>query len=345
MQKRVLFILIGLVVVAAAGFYFYSANKSAQGPDTSKNTPPREYQITILYQGKPFVPVIDGFKEGLASYITPADNINITYDIHDVAGDGQAPFDAEVAKIMALPKKPDLFLGIGPNAVNAAKKATTEIPILYAFGGDGADAKFVASLQSSGNNVTGLSWRAYELSGKRLETLKRIDPKIKKVLVFGVKGTSALNTSKRYVDESAKAAGLDITYKLVTTTEEFTAELAKMDRKDYDAVGYMNDPFFVKNTAIFLKAIDEKNMPTIFHDSAFAKQGVLASYGAEYFPSGKQLSRLAKKIIDGELPTNIPSEGTSKITFVINEGTAKKLGITIPEDVLSIVDEVIPASN
>jgi len=307
----------------------------------------REVVISVFYQGEAFIPFIDGFKEGLHEFIAPAKNIHITYKMNDVIGDTQPIINATVKDLIDS-DKPNVIIAIGPQIIASAKLATidSKIPVLYGFGGNPNDGKFVNGMQSSGNNLTGVTWRAFELSGKRLEILKRIDPQVHSVLIYSKKGSAALKSSIDYIGKSAAIAKLKITIKEVNTTEEFSVDLEKFDKKEFDAVSYVNDPFFVKNNVIFQKTIAEKKIPAVFHDGYFARSGALASFGAEYRSSGKQLSRLAKKIIiDGQKPTDIPSEVATQLNLVLNEDTAKKFGIVFPEDLLLLANEIIPVTT
>lgn len=347
MQSRVLYIIIALVVIIIPTAYFLMQGKSVSKDVAVKTADAREVVISVYYQGKAFLPFVDGFKEGLDRLVSPADNVRISYKVTDVVGDTQ-PLINTAVKDLITAEKPDVIVVVGPQLMNAAKTATAEnpIPVLYGFGGNPNDGIFVKSMQSSGNNFTGVTWRAYELTGKRLEILKRIDPKVNKILVYAKKGSSALKSSTDYVGESAKLAGFSFVIREVDLSEEFAADLAKFDKKQFDAISYLNDPFFVKNNAVFQKTLLEKKVPSVFHESVFARSGALASFGAEYHPSGAQLGRLAKKIIiDGIKPTDIPSETATQLNFVLNEDTAKKLGIVFPEDVIAIANEIIPVSD
>lgn len=336
MKSRALYIIIALVLIIISVAYFFAQKNSNQKQKDS-------IVISAYYQGKAFLPFVDGFKEELDKLVMPAENIRVTYKITDVIGDKEI---LERVKNLIATEKPDLIVPVGPQMLTAVKTATAEsnIPVLYGFGGNAVDAGFIKSFQSSGNNLTGVSWRAQELAGKRLEILKRIDPKINTVLVYVWSGGISSKLAAKYVEQSAKVADLKITFREVTTTEEFAADLAKFDKKDFDAVSYLNDSFFVKNNALFQKVLAEKKIPAVFHEAAFARSGALASYGSEFKPAGKQLARLAKKVIDGMKPIDIPSEVSEQLLFILNEDTAKKLGLTFSSDIMSLANEIIPVS-
>lgn len=344
LRKKILIIFLIIATIAIIAYVTSSMRGGAE--TTSTITSKREFTIVILRkQGSDYLPIINGFKENLDSLILGRDNAAVTYREVEVEGDGQEVY--ERAAKDAVETKPDLIFAVAINASIAAKNATvgTSIPVVYSVSGDPIALGLIESMQSSNNNLTGINWRAWELSGKRLELTKRMKPSVKTVIVFNKKDSIALPSMLQSVIESAKNSNIQLVMKEIDTKIELQDALDAVDPKKIDALFYSPSPFFSENRDMIIRTSLKKKLPIVFHDNRKMNNGALASYGADYYGAGAQSGRLARRIlISGTLPSQIPSESVTKLFFSLNNDTAKKMNIELPEDLVRTADEIISVS-
>lgn len=332
-MKNNIVVLVVIVVIGAlsAAAYFKINGKPAEQ---------QTYKIGMLYQGASFEQVAAGFKAGLDAIIPPGKKVE--YLVKQVTGIEQKDFDATAQELVDA--KVDLIFAVALEPVIAAKKVTekNQIPVVLALGGNPVIFGAVKSLQSSGNNLTGMTWLAWELSGKRLELLKKLDPTIKRVLVLGKKGSKAMNISLEFMKPTAESLGITIITKEIADFKDLEKEVGAISRKDTDAIYYAPDPFISRNSKFIISQSLDKKLPTIFADEYFVKQGALASYGGNFESSGKQASRLAGKILfNHERPQTLPIENVAKIDFIINLASAEKIGLKLSPEVLDLAASTV----
>lgn len=333
MKKNIFFIIAAAIITLVAGLWFGYVV-------FYKKTPSREVKVGIIYQGKNFQQVVDGFladfKENLPK------NAQVEYLIKDVVGTEQKDFDAAAEEVVG--QKAGVIIAIGIEAVNAAKKMTAEnkIPVILELGINPVSGGFVENFQKPGGNITGVTWQVDELTGKRLETLKMLAPKVKHITIFRRKDTKAMERPLQYLKPVAENLGIAFTVKEFSDLEELKKAVAGASGRETDAFFYGSDPLVSRNLDLVIKRAFEEKLPTMFHDELWARAGGLASYGGNFFEAGKQGSRIAAKILfEKQSPADIPVETVSKIDFAVNLETAKKIGLSIPEEVLSLANIVV----
>ena len=335
---------LGILILVIMGIALFVSGTEKIGNITDSSPEIRNVTIAIVYKsGDDFSPVINGFKDGVEKLLNEKTGVHIIYRMAEVNGEGQAVYDAVAKSVVAT--KPDLIFAIAVNAVPAVMNATkgTSIPVVYTLGGDPVALKYVESMQESKNNMTGVTWRAWELSGKRLEALSRMKPNIKTVIMLTKKSGASLPISLGATQDTAKKLGIVLNTVEISTRKELEHALFNIDEEQVDAMFYIVDPFFVDNADLLIATSISKKLPIVFHDKRQVSRGALASYGADYYAAGSQSSRLARKIIIGGLhPSQIPSEGVTKLQLVLNAHTANKMGIVFSDEMLTTADEVIP---
>lgn len=328
------FLIITIVIIAGVVAWVLFSN-AVPREEAGKNV-----TIGVFYKGNNFKKVADGFIENFNKNL-PAGYI-VDYIIVDEPGSEQKDFDI-TAQRMVL-KNVDLIVAIGIEPVLAAKKATTEhnIPVVSELGVNPVTLGVVANFQRPGGNITGVTWQVEELSGKRLEFLKKVDPRVKRITIFRKKGSTAMDVPLKYMNPVAKNLGVAITVRDVANVDELREAVRTISARDTDALFYSPDPFVSRNIDILIaRAIDQK-IPTMFHDENWVKSGGLASYGGNFYDAGLQGARLAAKILfEGGNPADIPIETVSKIDFALNLATAEKIGLLIPSGVLSLAQSVV----
>jgi putative ABC transport system substrate-binding protein len=234
----------------------------------------------------------------------------------------------------------DILFTSNPSAATAAQMAANRIPIVFAGGGDPVGQGLVQSFARPGGNITGVTNQDLELAPKRLEVFREIVPGLKRVL-FPYDPTEAfsLEEAKVYRD-AARRLGMVLVEKPVRSQEEAQATLGQIRKGEVD--GILGPRSLSSNIPGFvLEATSERAIPTMFPDTWYVEhKGGLASYGPDFYASGRQAARLVDKILKGASPARIPVEVNTKLEFAINLKVARTLGLTIPPEVLFRADRV-----
>lgn len=301
---------------------------------------PKTYKIGLLYRGENFKPVAQGFVEGMNAIVSNRNKVE--YIEEDVLGPEQKDFDVAAEKLME--KKPDLIFVIALEPIIAAKKATAETatPVVLTLGGDPALLGLIDSFKNPGGNLTGISWDVWNLSGKRLEVLKLMDPRIKRVFIFGKKGSQPMRVSLEKIIPAAKALNIETVISEVENADELARKVLAIQTRPGDAIYYAPDPFIARNSKPIIDASIQKMLPTIFHEEYFVNNGALASYGANFVASGKQAAKIAANILfEGQQPKDMPIQSPDTIDFIINITTAEKIGLTVAPEAIAQAQKLI----
>ncbi|MCZ6873164.1 MAG: ABC transporter substrate-binding protein [bacterium] len=234
----------------------------------------------------------------------------------------------------------DLLFVSQPTAARAAQQATNQIPIVFAGVGDPVGQGLVESFAHPGGNMTGVVDLNLELIPKRLQVFHQMVPDLDCVLFlydanddYGVKEAQMFR-------ETAQRLGLKLIERPVHTEAEAQLVLSQLHHNRVDGIlaprnVSLNIPGSISTAATQLKT------PTMFNTIFWVQNGALASYGPDFYETGRQTARLVDKIIKGAKPADIPVEVNSKIEFVINLKVAKALGLTISPEVLYQADLVL----
>ena len=245
-----------------------------------------------------------------------------------------AEFAAEFVRL-----KVDVIVTAGTDATIALKKATSEIPIVFAAVGDPVGTGLIASLAHPGGNVTGLSNEQADLAGYRLELLHEVVPSVRRVALLGNIGSPLILLEMKAAEEAAPKLGLDVFRLGVRKTEDIESAIESVkDRAD--ALYVCTDPLISTNRVrINILAIGEK-LPTMNSFREYVQAGGLISYGPNFLDLFRRAGDFANKILRGVKPADIPVEQPVKFDLMINTTTAKVLGLTIPEKILVRASEV-----
>jgi putative ABC transport system substrate-binding protein len=230
--------------------------------------------------------------------------------------------------------------GVKPSL--AAKAATTMIPIVFGVGDDAVRLGLVASLARPGGNATGINFFNGEVTAKRLRLLQDLVPKAVRVAVL-VNPTIAATAEaqSREVQEAAPTIGLQIQILNASTTGEIDAAFATLARERPDALFVGADAFFLDRRVQLATLTARDRIPATYAAREFVATGGLMSYGTDIADMFHQVGVYTGRILKGAKPADLPVLQTTKFEFVIDRTTAKALGLTIPDSVLSIADEVI----
>jgi putative ABC transport system substrate-binding protein len=223
--------------------------------------------------------------------------------------------------------------------VKPARHAAPELPVVFITPGDPVAGGFVSSLANPGNNTTGLTFEYPELSGKRLEVLKEIIPRIRRVLTL----YDPRDASPKQGAAAARQAAQELKITLIGREVRSKQEIAQALSAIGDADAFLDIPggFPTGHSQEIIRAANGKRIPTMFHAHTGSTIEASASYGASDTIVARQAARLVDKILKGADAGQIPVERPTKLELIINLKTAKQIGLTIPPNVLARADKVI----
>jgi putative ABC transport system substrate-binding protein len=235
--------------------------------------------------------------------------------------------------------KVDVIVTIGP-AVAALKQATSVIPIVFALANDPLGSGLVTSLSRPGGNVTGLSLQATDLAGKRLDLLRQVIPRLRRLAVIFNIGNPQAVLEMGEVQATARMLGLDVTTLDVRRDEDIAPALETL-KGSADALYVVGDAFVTANRGRIITFALGALLPTIFNNRDQVQARGLMSYGPNFLAQYRRAAELVDKILHGAQPGDIPVEQPTRFDLAINLTTAKLLGLTMSEKVLALADEVI----
>jgi ABC-type uncharacterized transport system substrate-binding protein len=230
----------------------------------------------------------------------------------------------------------------GPAAAFAAKVATTTIPIVFMAGEDPVKLGLVASLARPGGNLTGVNLVIGELTAKRLGLLRELVPGAARIAVL-VNPTNTANaeTTLRDVEPAARAMGLQIQIFKASTSREIEAAFATFVHERPDALFVGNDAYLTSRRIQLTHLATRYAVPATYGAREIVEVGGLMSYGVNIPDALRQLGVYAGRILKGAKPADLPVVQASKFELVINQQTARMLGLTVPDKLLVAADEVI----
>jgi putative tryptophan/tyrosine transport system substrate-binding protein len=237
-------------------------------------------------------------------------------------------------------EKVEVIVAAGPGA-NAAKRATETIPIVFTFSGDPIEAGFIESLARPGRNMTGITWLAFELVGKRLEILKEAVPKVSRVGVLASPAHAGEQRELRETQSTAKALGITLQYNQVNDTANVTAAFDAILKENADALLVFPDPVTNGHRTQIAEFAVKHRLPSMFGRRELVEAGGLMSYGAKLEEVYRRIPVHVDKILKGAKPADVPTELPTKFEMFINLKTAKQIGVTIPPNLLARADRVI----
>jgi len=235
--------------------------------------------------------------------------------------------------------KVDIIVTTGA-AVTAAKQVTSVVPIVFAVATDPVGSGMVASLARPGGNVTGLSLQQSDVVGKRLQLLLQVIPNLGRLAIIANFGIPSSVAEAHEVQARAHALSLDVdTFEIRQLSDIAPAFDALKVRAE--ALYVCNEPLTVTNRIQINTLALAARLPTVYGSRVQIEAGGLISYAASFSDLFRRAADYVDKILRGANPGDIPVEQPTKFELVINLTTAKALGVTIPEKVLALADEVI----
>ena len=281
--------------------------------------------------------VLQAFRQGLRELgYVEGKNIVIEYRYAEEKLDRLPALAAELVRF-----KVEVIVTGGSTSTRAAKEVTTTIPIVMAQVNDPVGNGFVASLARPGGNITGLSAMVADLSGKRLELLKEIVPKLSRLAVFETSTNTGNAQQLRETKVAAEAFRLTLQELDVLGLKDVENAFRAASKGRADA-GLVLSSAVTSSYRKQLADFAVKNrLPVTYPRTDFVEDGGLMSYGVNVIDLDRRAATYVDKILKGAKPADLPVEQPKKFEFVINLKAAKKIGLTIPQSVLYRADKVI----
>ena len=237
--------------------------------------------------------------------------------------------------------KVDVIVTAGPASTRSAKEATVTIPIVMAQVNDPVGNGFVASLARPGGNITGLSTLAPEISGKQLELLKEIVPKLTRVAVIGNSTRAGTAQMLKETELAAEALKVQLQYLDVLAPKDIETAFRASNKGRADAVLVLTSPVFLSQRTQTAELAVKSRLPAIYSWPENVEDGGLMTYSVSITDLYRRSATYVDKILKGTKPADLPVEQPKKFEFIINLKAAKQIGLTIPPNVLARADKVI----
>ena len=237
--------------------------------------------------------------------------------------------------------KVDVIVSSGPAVTRTVKEATSTIPIVMGFDNDPVGSGFVASLGRPGGNIMGLSNFAPEMSGKRLELLKEIVPKLSRVAVFGSSTQPGNAQMLKETELAAGTFGVQLQYLNVLSPKDIELVFRAASNGRADAILILSIPFVLSHRTQLADLAVKSRLPAIYSQPENTEAGGLMYYGVNTPDLFRRAAIYVDKILKGIKPADLPIEQPRKFELIINLKTAKQIGLTIPPNVLARADKVI----
>jgi ABC-type uncharacterized transport system substrate-binding protein len=237
--------------------------------------------------------------------------------------------------------KADVIVTGGPSATRAAKEATDTIPIVMTFDSDPVANRFVASLARPDGNITGLSSLAPEISGKQLELLKEIVPRLSSVAVLGTSTQPGNVQALKETELAARVLKVKFQYLDVLSSKDLKAAFPAASKGRADAVLVLQTPILFSGRAQLADLAAKNRLPAMYPRNEYVEDGGLMTYGANINDLYRRAATYVDKVLKGAKPADLPVEQPVKFELIINLKAAKQIGLTIPSQVLARADRVI----
>ena len=280
---------------------------------------------------------IEAFRQGLRD-LGYVEGKNVVIEVRSPEGrpDRLASFVAELARF-----KVDIIVSTGSTTTRAAKEATSTIPIVMTQDPDPIGNGFVTSLARPGRNITGLSNLNRELSGKRLEVLKEVVPRLSRVAVFGTSTFPGNAQNLKETGLAGEAFRVKVQYVDVLDPQDIEIAFRAASKGRAEAVLGLGGPVLNNQRTRVVELAAKSRLPAMYSIREYVEAGGLMSYGVSVTDLDRRAATYVDKILKGAKPADLPVEQPTKFEFIINLKAANQIGLTIPPNVLARADRVI----
>jgi putative ABC transport system substrate-binding protein len=237
--------------------------------------------------------------------------------------------------------KLDAIAAVGTREALALQKATTRIPVVMLFPGDPVGTGLVQSLASPGANITGTSLMFPDVGGKRLELLKEIVPKLRRVGILGNTRNASTAADIRATEAAVHSQGHQVQTVGADTLERLVVGMGEFLKEKPDGLLVIQDNLIYAQRERIAEFALQNRLPAIFPGRIYVESGGLIGYGPDMNHVSRRAATYVDKILRGAKPADLPVEQPTKFELTLNLKTAKALGLAIPPAVLARADEVI----
>jgi putative ABC transport system substrate-binding protein len=298
---------------------------------------PNIHRIGILSPELPPPGFLEAFRQGLREF-GYVEGQDIAFEIRSAEGYSQR-LAALANHLVDL--RVDVILAINTPSVQAAKKASTTIPIVMTRIADPVKSGLVNNLSRPGGNITGLSFRVDELSGKRLALLKEAFPGVSRVAVLWYEPNPGTDIALGAIKTASRELGLELVLLPVHGPKDLTGAFQAATRGRAEALIVMDDVVATQHRAEILNLAATHSLAVVSQYKTFAEAGALLAYGPSTLAMYRRAAYYVDRILKGANAGDLPVEEAAKFDLVVNLKTAKTLGVTIPPSVLARADKVI----
>jgi putative tryptophan/tyrosine transport system substrate-binding protein len=294
-------------------------------------------RLGVILQGGPFSAVVDGLREGLRERGL-VEGKQFTLDIRDTAGDLKA---VEEAARSLERQKAVLIYAVATSVTVATRRATESIPIVFCAGTDPVTLGLVESFAKPGGRLTGVYFLSTDVTGKRLELLKRIVPKLRRVVTFYDPSNPSAKESAKQGREAAQHLQVELLERHVASAEELQTALQALRPGEVGGYLAVSDAMVDRHAQAIIDAANAKRLPTMFYFDSLVARGGLASYSVDFHELGRNSAKHVARVLAGASPRDMPVESVDRFTLVISLKTAQRIGLTIPQSMLLQADKVL----
>ena len=295
------------------------------------------YRVGVILQGGPFYTMIEGLRAGLKE-LGFLEGKQFLFEIRDTRGDLKA---VDQAARSLEREKVNVLYTVATSVTIAARQATADIPIVFNAGTDPTVVGLVESFAKPGGRLTGVHFLTTDLTGKRLEVLRDLLLKLRRVVMFYDPDNLSARESAKQGREAAQQLKIEFLERHVTSVEDLHKALRTLRPGEADAYLDAADAMVFSQAQFIIDVTKAKRLPTIFQEQTLIHKGGLASYGVSYHEVGRLSAKYIQRILAGSRPPELAVETVDKIDLVLNLKTAHEIGLTIPPNVLARADRVI----
>ena len=306
-------------------------------PEADAQPPGKVYRVGVVHQGGPYHAVIDGLRDGLRELGFEEGKLFVL-EIRDAKGDLKV---VEEAAQTFQREKVDLIYAVTTSTTIVVKRVTADIPIVFYAGTDPVAAGLVESFAKPGGRLTGVHSLATDLTAKRLEILKEIVPKLRRVITFYNPNNPVAQRAAKLGREAGRQLRVEFIERHVASIQELRAGLRALKAREVDAFFYVSDAMVTSQSQAIIDTAKAKGLPTMFSEQSLAAKGGLAAYGISFHEAGRLSAKHVQRILAGTSPKDLPVENYDRVSLTLNLKTAKALGLTIPQSIVIRADHVI----
>jgi len=295
--------------------------------------------LTGLYENDPAAkPLFSALTQALAD-LGWTDGRNVRIDVRWAGDNPPNRIRALAQELVGL--QPDIILATGTPAIIAVQRETRTIPILFTSVTDPVASGIVARLDRPDGNITGFAnWEA-TLGGKWLELLSEIAPGLKRAAIMFNPDTAPVSAYMPLLETAARSLKVETVIAPVHGDVEIEAAIVALGREPSSGLVVMPDAFTLAHRAPIISAAARNNVPAVYWQSVFVRDGGLLSYGVDAVDIWRRAASYVDRILRGAKPAELPVQLPTKFEMVLNLQTAKALGLAVPPSIWLRADEVI----